>query len=458
MGYRTRRRGLTLGAPLLGAFLAFLDVTIVNVAFPSMRRSFEGAGLAELSWVLNGYNVAFAALLLPAGRLADSLGRRRVFVVGVLGFTVASAACSAAPSVGALVVGRAIQAAAAALMVATSLALVLPAFSEARRASGVAVFGAVAAVSAAVGPSLGGLLVEASDWRLVFLVNLPLGLLTVLLALRMETDATDRAGGELPDALGVVLSAGAMGLFALGIVQGNDWGWTSPGVIGSLGAGALLLVLFLWRSRSHPRPALELGLFRLPSLAAANAGTLVFAAAFYAMLLCNVLYLTQVWGYSTLTAGLALTPGPLTSAVVAAPAGRIADRFGQRIVVIPGVILFVAGIATFLLGVDPRPAWLLEWLPATILTGAGIGLAFPALASAAVDALPDKSFGVGSGVNAAGRQIGAVLGIALLVAVLGTPTGVEAPAAFDEGWTLIAVAGLATLPAALLLRPARRTR
>jgi len=448
----SRGRSLTLAVSLLAAFLAFLDVTIVNVAFPSIRDSFSGATLPQLSWVLNGYNVVFAALLLPAGRLADVLGRGRLFVLGIASFTLASLLCAVAPSLEALVAARVIQAGGAAVLVATSLALVLELFPVARRATAVGIFGAVAAVSAAIGPSLGGLLVEASDWRTVFMVNLPLGVVAWLMARAGAVHARGAGGGPLPDAAGVATVTLSLALIALGIVQGNEWGWGSVRVLAALAAGAALLVAFALRSRRHPAPVVDPALLRLPSLTVANLGTLVFAAGFYAMLLCNVLFLTEVWGYSTLTAGLALSPGPLTSAVVAGPAGRVADRFGQRVVVVPGALVFAAGIAGFIFRVGPDPAWVAEWLPATICTGAGIGLTFPALASAAVAAVPEEQFGVGSALNATTRQIGAVLGIAILVAVLGRPLPSEAPQAFDEGWTFVALAGVASLFAGLLLR------
>jgi EmrB/QacA subfamily drug resistance transporter len=444
--------GRVVAVSSLGAFVAFLDVTIVNVAFPSIRSSFRGAELADLSWVLNSYNVVFAALLVPGGRVADLLGRRQLFVIGLWLFILSSALCAAAPSVGALIASRSLQAAGAAIVVSTSLALLLAGSEVERRATAVGIFGAVAAVSAAVGPSLGGVLIELGDWRLVFLVNLPLGVLTAWLARRVP-ESRDPERGTVPDVAGVVGIALAMAALALAVVKGNDWGWTDSRTLSGLGAAALLGAWFAARSRRHPRPVVEPELFRLPGLAAANAGPLVFAAAFYAMLLCNVLYLTEVWGYSALTAGLALTPGPLTSALVAGPAGRVADRMGQRVLVVPGALVYTAGILLFVSRVGPEPAWASEWLPATIVTGAGIGLTFPALASAAVAALPATRFGIGSAVNAAARQIGAVLGIAVLVAVLGTPRVSEAPSAFDDAWGVIALTGLSSLVAGLLLRP-----
>lgn len=437
----------------LGAFAAFLDVTVVNIAFPSIRADFPGASLADLSWILNAYNVVFAALLLPVGRLADRFGPRRIFVAGLLVFSAASLLCGLAPSVVALVVVRVVQAVGAALVIPASLALILPAFPHSKRASAVGVFGAVAAVSAAMGPSLGGVLTELGDWRLVFWVNVPLGALAAGLARAKLSESRDQRQDAAPDGLGAALIAGCMGLLALGIVQGNEWGWGDARVLGAFAGAAVLALLFALRSKHHPAPIVERDLLAAPSFSAANAASLVFAAAFYAMLLCNVLFLTQVWGYSTLTAGLAVTPGPLIAALVAGPAGQVADRHGHRLVTVSGVLLFAAGIGLFVLRVGADAQYVREWLPATALTGMGIGLAFPALVSASVSAISPARFGTGSAVNSAARQLGAVLGIAILVAILGTPSAGEALSAFDSGWVFIAITALVSVPACLLLAP-----
>lgn len=451
-------RWAVLAVTATAVFMAFLDTTIVNIAFPSIQSAFDDADLAELSWVLNAYNVTFAALLVPAGRLADLLGRRRLFTIGLLAFVAASALCGAAPSVEVLIAARVAQAAGAAMLIPASLALLLPAFPLEQRATAVGLWGAAGALSAAIGPSLGGVLVEAFGWRSVFYVNLPLGLLAVAAGARVLTESRDPERGAVPDLLGIALAAAAMGLATLGIVQANDWGWGGGRVVASLLAAGALGALFVWRSSRHPTPVVELSLLRVRTFAVANAGTLLFASAFYALLLCNVLYLTQVWGYSTLTAGLALTPGPIAGAVVAGPAGLLADRFGQRVVTAPGAVIFALGAWLFIVRAGPDPSYVDEWLPQTVLIGIGIGMTFPALTSAAAAALPASRYGIGSAVNAAARQLGAVLGIALLVAILGTPSGAEALDAFDDGWSFIALAGLATAFVALALRDRARTQ
>src|SRR5690349_9869843 len=281
------RRWKVLLVTAVAVFMAFLDVTIVNVAFPSIRQAFPEASVAGLSWVLNAYNIVFAALLVPAGRLADLLGRRRLFFVGLAIFVLASCLCGLAPSVEFLVGARVLQAAGAALLVPTSLGLLLPEFPPERRATATALWGAVGGVAAATGPSLGGLLIEWTDWRLVFFVNLVLGGLAWVPARRLLREARDPDRGAVPDTLGIVLLAGGVGAVSLGIVEAPDWGWGSARVVGAFVVGALLLVAFVWRSYLHPHPVLDLSLFRVRSFATACAGVGVFAMGFYAVLLAN---------------------------------------------------------------------------------------------------------------------------------------------------------------------------
>jgi len=435
------RRWKVLLVTAVAVFMSFLDVTIVNIAFPSIEREFADASRAGLSWVLNAYNIVFAALLVPAGRFADLVGRRRVFLAGIATFLVASALCAAAPSVEVLVAARVLQAVGAALLVPTSLSLLLPEFPVAQRATATAIWGATGAVAAATGPVLGGLLVDVADWRWVFLVNLPIGLAAVVPARRLLAESRDPEHGAVPDLAGVAALTAGVGLLALGIVQGPEWGWGGPDVLGALAAGIVLLVLFVARSRTAAAPVVDLDLFRVRSFAVANGAMVVYAMAFYALLLCNVLFLTQVWGYGVLTAGLAITPAPLTAAITAPIGGRLSDKHGQRVVAVPGILLFSAGALLYAVGVDASPDWATEFLPAALVGGAGVGLTFAALGSAAVAELPPARFATGSAVSACARQLGAVLGISALVAVLGTPSPAEALDAFRESWLLMAAAG-----------------
>src|SRR5215831_8744945 len=287
------RRWQVLLVTAVAVFMSFLDVTIVNIAFPDIRASFPDASLSRLSWILNAYSIVFAAALVPAGRLADRFGRRRFFFLGVLVFLAASAACGAATSVDVLIAARAVQALGGAMLVPASLGLLLPEFPLERRATATALWGATGAVAAAAGPSLGGVLVAWQGWRAVFFVNLLIGLPALVPARRLLRESRERQT-VFPDAVGALLLAAGVGALALGIVQGPQWGWGSARIVAAFAASAVLLVLFVYRSARHRAPVIELSLFHVRSFAAANVGGFVFAIGFYALLLCNVLFLTGV--------------------------------------------------------------------------------------------------------------------------------------------------------------------
>ena len=448
-------RTRVLVATSLGVFMAWLDATVVNIAFPDIRSSFAGTSLADLSWVLNAYSIVFAALLVPAGRLADLYGRRRLFMIGLVGFAAASLLCAAAPSAGLLVAARILQAAGGAVMVPTSLALLLPAFPPERRATAVGLWGAAAAVASAIGPPVGGLLIDVASWRLVFLVNLPIAFVAVVVGRRVLEESRDESAHGLPDLVGSTLLAGAIALLSPGLVKGNEWGWASGRVLAAFAAAAVVGGVALLRSARHPAPALQLELFRVRSFAVANLGTLLFATAFFAMLLGNVLFLTEVWGYSILKAGLAIAPSPAAAAVVAGPAGRLSDRYGQRPVAVPGAIVFTLGVMWLAWVVGSQPDYLATWLPAALLIGIGVGLAFPTFGSAAVASLGPAHFGVGSAISGTSRQVGAVLGVAILVAIVGVPSGVATASDFDAAWLFSAGTALASAVAGLALGQVR---
>jgi EmrB/QacA subfamily drug resistance transporter len=438
------RKWKVLAVAAVAVFMGFLDVTIVNVAFPELERDFTDASRADLSWVLNAYNILFAALLVPAGRLADIVGRRRMFLVGIWTFLAASLLCGVSGSVEILVAARALQAVGGAILVPTSLGLLLPEFPASQRATATAIWTATGAVAAAVGPSLGGVLVDGGGWRWAFLVNLPIGLIAVVPAMRLLPEIREREGAPLPDALGTLMLTASVGLIALGIVKGPDWGWDSARVLGSLGAGAALLPLVVARSLHHAAPVVDLALFRVRSFAVANAGMLTFSTAFYALLLANVLFTTQVWGWSILQAGVAITPAPTMAALSAPIGGLLSDRFGQRVVALPGALLFAAGALYFALSMDAGSDYVSELLPGQILTGSGVGLSFAAWGSAAVAELPPHRFATGSAVLATLRQIGAVLGIAVLVAILEAASPSDPVGAFQDAWALMAATAVVT--------------
>jgi NTE family protein len=422
-----------------GAFLAFLDSTIVNIAFPAIQRYFHHSDISSLSWVLNGYNIAFAAFLVAGGRLADLLGRKRMFIYGVVLFTFASGLCAAAGTVGQLVAFRILQGVGAALLVPASLALVVESFDAARRAHGVSLWGAAAAIASGLGPPIGGALVDASSWRWVFLVNLPLGLVAVVVARRGLVESRASGRRRVPDLRGAALLALAIGCLTLGLVKGPDWGWASPATIGSFLAAVAAMVGFVLSSQKHPTPLIEPAFLRIRSFTAANTLTLIASAGFYAYLLTHVLFLNYVWGYNLLRAGLAVAPAAFVAAVVAAVLGRVADRRGYRPIIIVGALIWTGSLVWYIERVGPTAHFVTEWLPGQILQGIGVGATLPILGSAALAGLAaGSSFATASAVVSSTRQLGAVIGVALLVIVVGTPARGVAEEALRRGWVLAA--------------------
>lgn len=451
-------RNRVLVVACVATFMASLDLFIVNIAFPDIQASLGGASDASLSWVLNAYAIVFAALLVPAGRLADLLGRKRVFMAGALVFVAASGLCAAAPSVGWLVAARVAQALGAAALFPTSLALVLVEFAAPQRPRAVAIWSASGAVAAAAGPPLGGVLVQLS-WHWVFLVNLPIGLVTIAVAARVLDESRDPAVGRLPDLLGAGVLAAGIGLLTLAVVQGSTWGWGSPQTVGGFAAAVALLALFAARCVHHPLPVVEVDLLRVRAFAAANVAALMFLAGFAAMLLGSVLFLTRVWHEDALTAGLQIAPGPLMAALFSVPAGLLTVRYGPRNVAVPGVLLVAAGALWWLTQLTTTAHYADGFLPGMLIGGAGVGLAMPTLANAAVAGLPPQRFATGSAVFSMSRQVGAALGVAVFIAVLGTPAPDQTLVAFQHGWGLmLGTSVLAALAAATIGRhPARRT-
>jgi EmrB/QacA subfamily drug resistance transporter len=439
----------------LGVFMVSLDTTIVNVAFPAIQTTFPAATRLDLSWVLNAYFIVFAALLVSAGRLADLVGRRRVFFGGLNLFTAASALCGLAPSPPWLVAARAVQAVGAAALIPASLALLLPAFESSRRATAVGLWGAVAAIASALGPLLGSVLLQWASWRWAFLINVPIGVIAWRWGRSVLDESRDPSASHKPDLLGVLAAVATVGLFALWIIQGATMPWSDPRRIASLVGVVVLLPLLIWRCARHPSPVLDLGLFQIRSFTVANLATMLFSAAFFAGLLGYVLFLTSVWHYPPLTAGLAITPTPLAAAAAAGPAGALADRFGHRVVVIPGTLIFAVGVTLLILRAGPEVAYVAHWLPGALLMGAGVGISFPTLASASASSLPPARFAVGSAVNVTSRQLGAVLGVAIFIVLLSrSQTDPSAPVAFHAGWIFMgAIALAAGLVSVALGRP-----
>jgi EmrB/QacA subfamily drug resistance transporter len=418
-------------------FMSSLDLFIVNIAFPDIQRDFAGSSLSSLSWVLNAYAIVFAALLVPAGRSADRLGRRRSFLAGLALFTTASALCALAPSVPLLVGARVLQAIGAAAVFPVSLALVLPEFPPSERRTAVAVWAAVGGVAAAAGPPIGGLLVQAG-WQLVFVVNVPIGVALLVVATRVLRETREDASAPRPDLAGAILLTASIATLTLAIVKAPAWGWGDVRTVGLFATAIALGALLAVRSVRHPVPVVEPELLKRRSFAFANGASLLFFAAFGAMLLSSVLFLTEVWGHSVIRAGLEISPGPAMAAIFAVPAGLLGQRYGERIVGASGALLFALGGAWWISHVSATPDYAGDWLPGMMIGGAGVGLVIPSAFSAATATLPPQRFATGTAITSMSRQIGVALGVAILVAVLGTPSPADAIDRFADGWAFMA--------------------
>jgi len=436
-----------------GVVLASLDLFIVNVALPSISKDFGGASLGELSWVLNGYAIVYASLLVLFGRIAERHRRDLGFLLGVAVFTAASAACAAATSVPMLVGFRLVQAAGAALLTPTSLGLVLATYPAERRTGAVRAWTATGGLAAALGPVVGGLLVAAS-WRWVFLVNVPVGVAALVVGWRKLPRVPGHPVPH-PDAVGAALVTAGVGALTFGLVEGGDWGWGSASTVGVLVASAVLLGLFVVHCARHHNPLIDPALFRARTFTGSSGVALLFSTAFGAMLLSVVLWMQDDWGWSALKSGLAIAPGPLMvplfSFVVAGP---LAGRIGPGRVMALGSAAFAAGLAWFAVAVGLSPDYAAAVLPGMLLTGVGVGLTLPTFMATAASTLQPQSFATGSATVNMIRQVGLAIGVAVLVAVLGTPkTPAAALAAFDRGWWVVAaMAASATVPALALVR------
>ena len=445
-----RRRWAVLAVVSAAQFLATLDLWVVNIALPVLQHDFAPATLSDVSWILDAYAIVLAALLLPAGRAADSLGRRECFLAGLVVFGIASLGCAVAPDLPALIACRALQAAGAAVLMPTSLGLALSAFPARQRGTAVGVWAAVGAVAAGSGPVLGGLLMESS-WRWIFLINVPVILVTVAAGVAILPRRGDGRGGQRPgfriDRVGTVLVLGAAGLVCTALTGASGWPPSRTWLV--LAAGLVLAAAFVAHIRRHPDPLIAPRLFSVRAFSAGAAGIFAYYTGFAAMLLGVTLLLTLQWHFSVLLAAVSIAPGPITAGIVSPFSGRLSARFGVRGMVVAGAALFAAAGAWPLASAGVRPDYAAVLLPSLLLWGVANALIQPSLFASAA-AAPRAELASGSAVLAAARQVGSALGVAIFVAVLGARPA-ESRAGFDRVWIVVlitaaitAFAGLAT--------------
>jgi len=449
----------TLGAVSFGLFMIMLDNTVVNVALPSIQRDLH-MQLSELEWIVSGYALTFAALMLIGGKLADAYGRRLIFVLGIGVFTAASLACGLASSGDALIGARVAQGVGAAMMNPATLSIITVTFPAKQRGTAIGLWAGVSALALALGPLVGGLLTEHAGWNWIFFINVPVGALAIAASFLFIDESRDETHERL-DIPGLVSSG--VGLFALtyGLIEANNYGWGSARIVGAFVVAAISLVVFVLLERHRRAPMLDLTLFRNRTYVGANLAMLLVALAMFGVFFFVSLYMQNVLGYSAVEAGAAFLPMTVLIILIAPLAGRASDRWGSRWLITGGMVLLAVQLAYFSQLSDDATFWVL--LPALVLGGFGMSMTMTPSSAAAMRAVPVEKAGIGSAVLNACRQVGGSTGIALMGAIMASRlTSPPTTASFMDGFELalvvasvIALAGAIT--AAALIRPHDRS-
>jgi EmrB/QacA subfamily drug resistance transporter len=451
------RQRWTIALTGLGLFMTALDNMVVTTALPVLRVSLH-AGLSGLEWTINAYLLAFASVLLTGAALGDRFGRRRMFAVGIALFTAASAAAALSPSVGALIAARVAQGIGAAVAFPLTLTLISEAFPAEKRGAAIGMWGAVAGIAAGFGPLIGGAIVEGISWHWIFWVNVPIGLALVALApVRLS-----ESFGPRPriDVVGVALAGGGSLGITWALVRANVVGWGSFEVLATLAAGVILICAFLLWERRAPSPMIPLGLFRRPGFASANAVSFFMYAGVFGALFLMTQLLQFAQGHSPLIAGLLLLPWTLAPGIVSPIAGTLADRYGNRPFMTVGLALQAIGLGWITAVATPGMSYLQLGLALTV-AGVGIGIVFPTVANAVLASVPLAEAGVASGTNSTMRELGGVLGVAVLAAVFARHGVYGSHHVFVDGfsaalWVAVGLSALGALAAAL--SPRQRPR
>lgn len=452
-----RQAWLALGVTVLVTFLVVIDISAVNVAFPSIAEDL-GSDRASLGWIISGYNVVVGALLLSAGRLADSIGRRKVFMPGVAVFVLGSLLCGLSGDVAQLIGARVVQGIGGAVVLATSFAVTLPEFPAERRSTAIGIAGATGALGAVVGPALGSALINAFDWRSIFLINVPLGLLVLVLAPRFMRESRDPNATGRIDLLGVAIGTASVALVMFAIVQSERWGVADARIWAMAVVGLVLLPILIRRSRRHPEPLLDLELFRYRSFAASSAGVAFYGLAFTSGALVNSLVLQDLWQQDLAVVGAAFVPSPLLATVVSPITGTVADRIGHRWVLGVGCLLCATGYGGLLLLIGAEPQVWTRFVPLSLITGVGIGLTVATWSSAGLSDMTPAKFGVAGATANTIRQASYALGISVTIALLATGADVFDLRAYRLAWAWIAVCFVLAAITVMLKFPAGNSR
>jgi EmrB/QacA subfamily drug resistance transporter len=441
-----RARRLTILALLSTvAFVALLDFFIVNVALAAISADFRGSSLPAVSWVLSAYAIMFATVMVPAGRLADLWGRKRILLSGVAVFTLASLVCALAPTLGVLIGGRAVQAVGAAMILPTSLGLLYPSFPDRQHSLVVGIWAGVAAVAASSGPTLGGLVIGLS-WRWIFLINLPIGLAALVIGQILLPEVRQLVGSRFPDAMSAISLLAAVASLVLATVQGPQWGWGDRRTVALFVMAVAATGVCVQRTLRAATPIIEKSLFQSRPFAGSTVAAVVYFGGFAVFLVGNSLFLENEWHYSPLRSGLAVAPVPVTSIALVAGAGVIAKRFGRTQPAVVGTLLMTVAAVYWIVTVDGNPHYWTAMLPGMILMGVSSGLAQAAM-FAAPNSLPADRASTGSAVVNLSSRVGSAIGVAVLVALTATNAST---AGYDHAWIVLAVTGVLAATALLL--------
>lgn len=413
-GGRTLNPWLALAALLFGFFMSLLDATIVNIALTDIETRLN-TDLTTVSWVLNAYNLVFAVLLVTMGRFADQFGRKRLFMIGMVLFSVGSLLCAVSPNIGFLIGSRAIQAIGAAALNPVSLAIITVIFPPQKRGAAIGIWGALAGLASAIGPVLGGFLVQTFDWRAIFFVNLPFCIVGLYMVYMFVPENKDPAATRRIDIPGLLTLTAGMFCLVLAIIQGNDWGWTSPGTLGLLAGGVVGIGLFILVETRIAQPILDFTLFKYRSFTMVNITMFMFSVAVTGVFLLLVLYFISARNLSELNAAYALLPLPIASFIVSGFSGRFSNKINQRWQGIAGMALLTIGFL-LLATLDYQSSYFdVAWR--SVILGAAVGLCFISFPTMVLGEIPHSKVGVGSGTFNTARQIGFALGVAILISL-----------------------------------------
>lgn len=447
------RPSALLAVLCVATFMSGLDIFVVNVALRPIGSALHEASLADLSWVLNAYAILFGALLVPAGRLADRYGVKGMFLFGLAVFTAGSLGSALSGDLWVLVALRCVQAVGAAALVPTSLGLILTGMPAARVRRSIQIWSIAGSIGAAAGPAVGGLLVEAS-WRWIFIINVPIGIAALIAAVVLAPDARHNHDTGIPDPVGGALLVLGIGALSLALIQGPDWGWTGSRTLGAFAAALASLVLFVLRSRRAKVPVVNLDLFRNRNFSWANVANFSLSIGFGIQLLGLVLWLQEGWGWSAVHTGLCIAPGPVMVSVTALGLRRYTSKLPEGLVAAVGALVMAVGGVLIGTSVTAQPHYATEVLPGWLTIGVGVGLAVPTLITAASARLAPHQTSTGSAIVQMDRQIGSVLGVAVLVVVVGSSqlTAHDLPRFTDSWWCSAGFILLASLTSLALLK------